>query len=405
MSWTRTSIQNIASVKGGKRVPKGYSFAPEPTNHRYIRARDIKNNRILDSEAVYVDDETFSQIQNYTVSEGDVVLTIVGANIGDVGYVAGDLEGANLTENAARIRAEKGRCNPRFLSYLLSMPRSKERFQLLTGGSAQGKLGLYKINSCEIPLPPLQTQVRIASVVITYDSLIENNRRRIQLLEQAARLLYKEWFVYLRFPGHEHVRIVDGVPEGWERVNVPDVIAINPKEPISKGTEVQYVPMSSLSETEMVVDLADLELRRKPTSVRFRNGDTLFARITPCLENGKTACVNFLDDDEIACGSTEFIVLRGSRVSPFYTYCLARSYDFRENAIKSMIGSSGRQRVQVSCFTDYAIGIPPAVLLQQFDELASEAFDQIKTLMRMNHRLTQARDLLLSRLMSGAIVV
>ncbi|MCA1788059.1 MAG: restriction endonuclease subunit S [Desulfobacteraceae bacterium] len=235
--------------------------------------------------------------------------------------------------------------------------------------------------------------------------MIENNRRRIQLLEESARLLFREWFVHLRFPGHEHVRVIDGIPEGWENITVPDIIEINPKEPFIKGSEICYVPMSSLSEVGMAVDLAQIEIRNKSTNVRFRNGDILFARITPCLENGKTGFVNFLKDDEVACGSTEFIVLRGKQISPFFTYCLARTYDFRENAIRSMIGSSGRQRVQISCFTEYSVSLSPEYLLNQFDEMISKIFKMIEFLMKQTHQLQKARDLLLPRLMNGEIPV
>ena len=218
-------------------------------------------------------------------------------------------------------------------------------------------------------------------------------------------MLYKEWFVHLRFPGHEHVKINDGVPEGWERVVVPDIIEINPKEKVINGDDIKYIPMSCLSNTGMVVDISEMEIRQKSTSVKFKKHDVLFARITPCLENGKTGYVNFLKEDEVACGSTEFIVLRGIKVSPFFTYCLSRTHDFRENAIKSMIGSSGRQRVQVSCFSEYEIGLPGKVLLEQFDDFALSCFEQISCLVRQNNQLKKARDLLLPKLMSGEIPV
>jgi len=166
-------------------------------------------------------------------------------------------------------------------------------------------------------------QTSIASILSAYDDLIENNRRRIQLLEQAARLLYKEWFVHLRFPGHEHTQIIDGVPEGWEDTFLPDVIDVNPKTPVEKGKKILYVPMAALSEAGMTAHAGDFERRTTHTTVKFKKNDVLLARITPCLENGKTGYAYFLGDDEVACGSTEFIVLRGRRVSPAFTYCLA----------------------------------------------------------------------------------
>ena len=108
------------------------------------------------------------------------------------------------------------------------------------------------------------------------------------------------------------------------------------------------------------------------------NRDTLLARITPCLENGKTGFVNFMGDGEAGRGSTEFIVLRSKRVTPEFVYCLARTYHFRENAIKSMIGSSGRQRVQESCFEKFMVWIPPRSILDLSASSPSRCFAKSK---------------------------
>ena len=275
----------------------------------------------------------------------------------------------------------------------------------LNSDAAVPGLNRDRANSLPIRLPSLDQQSRIVEFLRQYDDLIENNRRRIQLLEESARLLYQEWFVHLRFPGHEQVKIADGVPEGWEPTLVPDVIHVNPRTPVEKGKEIWYVPMSSLSETSMTANTADFERRTKHTNVKFKKNDVLLARITPCLENGKTGYAYFLAEDEVACGSTEFIVLRGKRVPSEFVYCLARSYPFRENAIKSMTGSSGRQRVQNSCFDKYAVPLPPNSILDEFVEVVQNNFDQIRNLMAQNARLAKARDLLLPKLMSGELTV
>jgi len=115
--------------------------------------------------------------------------------------------------------------------------------------------------------------------------------------------------------------------------------------------------------------------------------------------------VNFLNDDEAARGSTEFIVLRSKRLTPEFVYCLARSYHFRENAIKSMVGSSGRQRVQDTCFEKFMVWLPPRPLLDLFSEAAEPMFQQVRVLHAQNQKLKAARDLLLPRLMSGEIAV
>jgi type I restriction enzyme S subunit len=236
-----------------------------------------------------------------------------------------------------------------------------------------------------------------------YDDLIENNRRRMELLEEAARQLYREWFVRLRFPGHEHTPIINGVPERWGHVPTPEAVEINPLTKLSDEAEHWWVEMSDLPTHSMVIQNA---IKREGRSgSKFRNGDTLFARITPCLENGKTAFVNFMAEGEVGRGSTEFIVLRSKNLTPEFVYCLARTYAFRENAIKSMVGSSGRQRVQESCFEKFLVLVPPDSLLSLFDESVKPMFEQVKVLHSQNQRLRAARDLLLPRLMSGEIPV
>jgi type I restriction enzyme S subunit len=223
------------------------------------------------------------------------------------------------------------------------------------------------------------------------------------LLEESARLLYQEWFVRLRFPGHEHVRVIDGVPEGWEKKATPDVIDINPTTRLSSATQHTWVEMGDLPTDSMVVQ-GHIQ-REGRSGSKFMNGDTLLARITPCLENGKTAFVNFLAEDEVGRGSTEFIVLRSKTLTPEFVYCLARTYAFRENAIKSMVGSSGRQRVQQRCFDKFMVLVPPKILLELFTDSAIAIFSQIRILHNQNQKLRAARDLLLPRLMSGEVAL
>jgi type I restriction enzyme S subunit len=152
--------------------------------------------------------------------------------------------------------------------------------------------------------------------------------------------------------------------------------------------------------------ISDIESRVGNSGAKFQNGDTLFARITPCLENGKTGFVQFLPRaDSVAFGSTEFIVLRSRTLTPEFVYCLARSDEFRGVAIKSMSGVTGRQRVQEQCFTDVQITQPPRSLLERFSGIAVTSFRLIYELDRQIQNLRRARDLLLPRLLSGQLDV
>jgi type I restriction enzyme S subunit len=147
------------------------------------------------------------------------------------------------------------------------------------------------------------------------------------------------------------------------------------------------------------------EKRTSVSGAKFQNGDTLFARITPCLENGKTGFVQFLDEGQTACGSTEFIVLRSKTLCPEYVYMLARMEDFRGNAIKSMSGATGRQRVREACFDNFLIAHPDADTLKAFHNTVNPIFQQIHLLSLRNQNLQQNRDLLLPRLLLAQVSV
>jgi type I restriction enzyme S subunit len=260
-------------------------------------------------------------------------------------------------------------------------------------------------------LAPIDVQQKIAAVLSAYDDLIENNTRRIAILEEMAQLIYREWFVHFRFPGHEEVEMVEVeghglVPVGWRIIPVTEAVDFNPKMRTPSKLQKPYLLMDGLSTQSMIIDTSGLKSKKGNSGSKFRNYDTLLARITPSLENGKTGFVQFLPaDDAIALGSTEFIVMRAKLLPPYYVYLLARDERFRANAIKSMIGASGRQRVQMSCFDTFFIALPDSSTLQRFTEIISPIFDLIWVLSRQCHTLRRTRDVMLPRLISGELDV
>ncbi len=386
---------------------KSAHFTDDPNDVPLIKGENIAQGYIAWDKSKYWRAEDAGDYERFRLTPGDIVLAM------DRPWVTAGLKWARmkphdppslLVQRVARLRSKDG-LRQEYLTYVVGSSQFSEYVRNIMGGTNVPHISGAQIKAFKFRLPGENEQAVIASILSAYDDLIENNRRRIALLEQSARMLYREWFVHFRFPGHEHVSIVDGLPEGWERLPASEAFEVNPKTARDDEGTIRYLPMSALSETAMIVDRAPIEERETSTSVRFRNGDTLFARITPCLENGKTGYVQFLGDGEVACGSTEFIVLRGRRVSNFFAYLTARQNDFRENAIRSMIGSSGRQRVQPSCFDRYVIAVPPQFLTEIFDESVGKLFRQIGNLDQQNQKLAQARDLLLPRLMKGEIPV
>jgi type I restriction enzyme S subunit len=277
-------------------------------------------------------------------------------------------------------------------------------------GTASGRHHVSKSNISSIivkaPLKP--TQLKISSILARYDDLLENNTRRIKILEEIAQAIYREWFVHFRFPGHKGVRMVESelglIPEGWEVEKVPDAIIVNPRIRLQKEGIKPFLSMGCLAENTM--NIQTIEYREGNSGSKYQNGDTLFARITPCLENGKTVFIQFLNNDsEVGFGSTEFIVLRSKTLTPEFVYLLSRTDSFRDNAIKSMSGATGRQRVQEECFDKYYFAHPDGKTLAAFDEIMQPFFKDVYLLSKKNTNLRRTRDLLLPKLISGEMDV
>lgn len=183
-----------------------------------------------------------------------------------------------------------------------------------------------------------------------------------------------------------------------------DIAIINPRYSLSKGAEARYIDMSQLSTTTSFPN--DWSFREYNGGMKFRNKDTIFARITPCLENGKTAYIDFLSDDEIAFGSTEYIVLspKGD-TPPVLLYCIVRYPEFRNYATVNMNGSSGRQRVSGDIIGKYELPLFSNTELAHFHSVAEPLFKQITENSLQNRNLAVIRDTLLPRLMNGEIDV
>jgi type I restriction enzyme S subunit len=332
-----------------------------------------------------------------------------------------------VNNHAHVLRAATNRdTDTRFLFYALSTIGVRP----FMTGSVQPKLTQGNLNRIPIPYPPEPDRRAIAHILGTLDDKIELNRRMSETLEAMARALFKAWFVDFEpvrakmegrwqrgqslpgLPAHLYDlfpdRLVDSelgeIPEGWRVVELGQVIEINPHRTLRKGQCAPYLDMASMP-TRGHVPLRVVE-RPYTSGTRFMNGDTLLARITPCLENGKTAFVDFLAPNEVGWGSTEFIVLRPKPPLPAeFGYCLARDPDFREFAIQSMTGTSGRQRVQPEALARYLLVVPSDGVAKAFGALVEPWFRKASASERESRTLAALRDALLPKLIRGEIRV
>lgn len=255
-------------------------------------------------------------------------------------------------------------------------------------GTSQPLLTQEILNSISIYLPSLPTQKKIAAILSALDEKIAINREINDNLQQQA------------------FSVFDNLIANTENndCTVFDYAFLNPKRTLAKNQVARSIDMSQLSTSGAFP--SGWEMKPFNGGMRFTNGDTLLARITPCLENGKTAFIDFLDDGEVAFGSTEYIVLAPKNdTPPEMLYCLARYPAFVDYAVKNMNGSSGRQRVSAETVGQYRLPLFDKHSLVLFKEVVSPMFLKMRYNSLENMRLAELRDALLPKLMSGEIDV
>lgn len=400
MSWEKVKlIDCCVSIADGDHQPPPKSDSGIP----FVTIANIVNNQFDFKNSMFVPESYYEKLDyKRKAKKNDILYSVVGS-FGIPVFIKDDKPFV-FQRHIAILRPNK-KVNARFLYYKMLSRDFYMKADAAAIGAAQRTVSLTSLRNIEIIVPPIETQRRIADILSAYDDLIDNNRKQIKLLEEAAQRLYKEWFVDLRFPGHEHTKIVDGVPEGWKPCTLDDVIEFDPKVRLDKDRVKQFVPMSALSTSSMVLDINEIIKTKSNSGSKFQNGDTLLARITPCLENGKTAFVYGLESDEGAVGSTEYIVMRSKRLNPYMVYLLSRTSVFRLAAINSMSGSDGRQRVKADKLKALAYLLAPTGLIHSFERIASPMFEMIFELNKQIFATTEARDRLLPKLMSGEVEV
>lgn len=374
---------------------------------------------------------------------GDIVFSYE-TRLGEAAIISPGLR-CCLGRRMGLLRARRGEIDERFLLYAYLGPQFQDTLRARTvPGSTVDRIPLIDMPQFQMVVPTDPNEQRaIAHILGTLDDKIELNRRMNETLEAMARALFKSWFIdfdpvrrnaararnqpspprpspsgrgeqgegVIEGSAFDHLfpsRLVDSelgeIPEGWKLVLLPDAVAVNPARSLQKGVSAPYLDMANMPTSghtpDAVVD------RPFGSGMRFTNGDTLVARITPCLENGKTAFVDFLADGQVGWGSTEYIVLRPKPPLPEeFAYCLARSDEFRDFAIQSMTGTSGRQRVPPEALSHYRLVVPSEPVAALFRRMVRPLFAKASHASRESRALIALRDTLLPKLISGELRV
>ncbi|MBU3031944.1 restriction endonuclease subunit S [Paracoccus marinaquae] len=401
MTLVRKRLHQLGRVVTGKTPPTARQelFQGE---YLFITPSDLDYNHYYCRSAERtVSEQAKATLRNQFIPANAVMFTCIGATIGKCGIAPSEC----LTNQQINSVIANDECDPRFLYYLLC--NSVDIVKGMGGGAATPIVNKSKFENIDFLVPPLRQQQEVGRILSAYDDMIENNRRRIVLLEEAARLLYREWFVHFRFPGHEHVPLTDGLPNGWERQIFDDVCETigggTPKTEKPEFWNDGDIPWYTPTDITRNSCLALLDSATKITEAGLRGSSAKMLPAGTVLMTSRASVGFFGIIETPSCTNQGFVSIIPH--DPRARMYLLHNLMHRVEEIRSHAGGATYKEISKGKFRALPVIIPDAALLREFEDQASTLHSQVRTLHTQNQKLAQARDLLLPRLMNGEIAV
>ncbi|MCQ2443140.1 MAG: restriction endonuclease subunit S [Oscillospiraceae bacterium] len=386
MKWEKVKLGDIATCIqpgpfGSQLHNSDYSDEGTPI----IMPKDMIDGKISHNALIYVPEEHVQRLKRHQVVEGNLMV----ARKGDVRkcvYITSNENGWLTGSDCLKVALDTQLCNPKFIYYQLKSDYIGKWLETVSIGSTMPSLNTGLLSGIEMVLPPLPVQKRIASILSNYDNLIENNQKQIKLLEEAAQRLYREWFVDLRFPGHETVNVVDGVPEGWSKQSVGSLLGKIPK-------------------TKQVMTSDYLSFGKIPVIDQSRDFIAGYTNDTETLVDEKTPVIVFGDHTRIlkyiqfsfakGADGTQLIVSKVDEMPQSLLYCSLVNVDL----------SNYHYARHFKYLKAEEIIVPTKAIAVEFDRIVSVIMIQMQKLRDSVVLLQEARDRLLPKLMSGELEV
>ena len=379
--WVEVKLGQVIEIIGGG--------TPKTTNSAYWNG-SIPWLSVVDfntgSKYVSVTEKSITELglnksSTNILNVGDIIISARGT----VGALAVLKREMAFNQSCYGIRSKKEVSSSDYIYYLLK--DTINDLKQISHGGVFDTITRSTFDEINILLPPLPEQQAIASVLSALDDKIDLLQRQNQTLEQMAVTLFRQWFIE---------------SDGDNEITIDELIDFNPKRSLSKNTQAMYLEMAGLSTHSF--NATGYYERVYSSGTKFKNQDTLLARITPCLENGKACYVHFLQEDEIAWGSTEYIVMRPKdKLHPFFAYVLSKDDSFREYAESCMEGSSGRQRVNINHLVNFTVVLPNESVIQKFNDFLETIEQKLIYNAKQIPILESLRDTLLPKLISGEV--
>lgn len=356
----------------------------ENSGYYFISCKDIFDGQINYKNARQITKADFEETHKRTMLEVDDILLTNSGTIGRMAFVA-DREATTKTtfqKSVAIIKPDKQKVLPRYLYYQLQ--NCVPQFINSSNGSAQKNLLLSTMRTFQIEIEEnREKQEKIADTLSAYDDLIENNQKQIKLLEEAAQRLYKEWFVDLRFPGHENTKIVDGVPEGWNRTNINEILTFHRGYDLTKN-EMKAGRYPVVGSTTVIGYHNEFKIKG-PGIVTGRSGSL-----------GKYQFIW----DNFWPHNTSLYISDYKDHNIFFVYSLLQTVDFA-----SLNNGGAIPTLNRNVLSNIEVIEPTDELQEMFAKIAEAQYRKIRNLEKQNNQLKMARDVLLPKLMSGEVEV
>ena len=347
-----------------------------------VMPKDLVGGKISEESIARVDKTHVERLCRHKIEVGDILYSRRG-DVGRCAHVTKKEEGWLCGTGCLRVTIDSEKADSRFVFFQLQHPDTVGWVEKHAVGATMLNLNTTILSSVPIRLPTLEIQKRIADILSAYDDLIENNQKQIKLLEEAAQRLYKEWFVDLRFPGHENTKIVDGVPEGWSRTNINEILTFHRGYDLTKN-EMKAGRYPVVGSTTVIGYHNEFKIKG-PGIVTGRSGSL-----------GKYQFIW----DNFWPHNTSLYISDYKDHNIFFVYSLLQTVDFA-----SLNNGGAIPTLNRNVLSNIEVIEPTDELQEMFAKIAEAQYRKIRNLEKQNNQLKMARDVLLPKLMSGEVEV
>lgn len=383
MKWEKVKLGDIATCIqpgpfGSQLHNSDYSKEGTPI----IMPKDIVGGAIVHSGLLKVSEEHIKRLSRHQVYEGNLMVARKG-DVRKCAYITANENGWMTGSDCLKAVLDESKCYPKFIYYQLRSEHIGRWLEKVSIGATMPSLNTGLLSGIEMVLPPIEIQKQIAGILSVYDDLIENNQKQIKLLEEAAQRLYKEWFVDLRFPGHENTEIVDGVPEGWSRTNINEILTFHRGYDLTKN-EMKAGRYPVVGSTTVIGYHNEFKIKG-PGIVTGRSGSL-----------GKYQFIW----DNFWPHNTSLYISDYKDHNIFFVYSLLQTVDFA-----SLNNGGAIPTLNRNVLSNIEVIEPTDELQEMFAKIAEAQYRKIRNLEKQNNQLKMARDVLLPKLMSGEVEV